>query len=93
MDVRVVHGRFYLVPIIQGATEMVHNASLPSSIPVLNLQLPFSPVTQTSLDLALFLQSMETFRANCPLGIIESPPMNQSAAIESSIVEEDKEES
>ncbi len=80
-------------PIIEGATEMDRNATLPSSIPVLNLQLPFCPVKQTLLDLALFLQSMETFRANCLLGIIESPPMNQSAAIESPLVEEDKEES
>ncbi len=61
---------------------MDRNASLPTSIPVLNSQLPCSPVTQTSLDLALFLQSMETFRANRLLSVIESPPMNQSAAIE-----------
>ena len=80
-------------PTIEGAMEMDRNASLPTSIPVLNSQLPCSPVTQTSLDLALFLQSMETFRANRLLGVIESPPMNQSAAIEaieSSLVEEDK---
>jgi hypothetical protein len=76
-------------PIIEGAMEMDRNASLPTSIPVMNSQLPCSPVTQTLLDLALFLQSMETFRANRLLGVIESPPMNQSAAIESSLVEED----
>ena len=56
--------------------------SLPLSIPVQASDLPASPVTQTTLDVSLFLQDMEVYRRNRHNGIIASPTMYQYAAEE-----------
>jgi hypothetical protein len=69
-------------PILPPGMECAPSDSLPLSIPVQAPDLPVSPVTQTALDVSLFLQDMEVYRQNRHNGIIASLTMNQSAAEE-----------
>jgi len=69
-------------PILPTGMECAPPDSLPLSIPVQASDLPVSPVTQTTLDVSLFLQDMEVYRRNRRNGIIASPTIYQYAAEE-----------